>query len=394
MEETETVSQSYNMAISTGWTGRLLVERPYSLNMQRRLGVNLIFALGQTLGRSLPSHIFWERLAQYAAALTQAPYSQILTLDGKNLFSSMAIYGSARPGMYKYPDVTPARRYFYEVQRRGTVLSLKRGDNGIDAICAHALGLDVTMRIWMVPMKVGQEFVGILILGEGSPGKIMDRTGEENDRLELMSAIADLIANTVFRARYHPTIEDIYLDVLIGLAKTLDGNDPYMEHHADRTAILVKEIAGQLGYSEAELAALRWAGLLHDIGKIGIPEEILTKPGPLTPYEWFIIKQHPVLGSEFLTPVLSLAGVAPVVRAHHEHYDGTGYPDGLSGGAIPLGARILAVADAYTCMTDGRPYRQPFCREEAAAELVRCQGSQFDPVVIQAFMSLFNQRIL
>ena len=382
------------MVISTSWTGRLSIERPYALNMQRRLGVNLIFALGQTLGRSLPAHTFWERLAQYAAALTQAPYAQILTLDNKNHLTSKAVYGSARTGLQDRLDITPARRFLNEVQRRGIVLSLRRGDTGIDAFCAHALGLDISRRVWLVPMKVGPEMVGILILGEGSQGKLLDRAGEEYDRLELMAAIADLIGTTVYRARYHPTNEEIYLDVLIGLAKTLDGNDPYMVHHADRTATLVREIAERLGYSEAEMAALRWAGLLHDIGQIGIPEEILTKPGPLTPYEWFIIKQHPGLGSEFLTPVTSLAGVAPIVRAHHEHFDGSGYPDGLSGGNIPLGARILSVADAYTCLTDGRPYRQPFRREDAAAEVVRCQGRQFDPVVVQAFMGLFDQNRL
>jgi HD-GYP domain-containing protein (c-di-GMP phosphodiesterase class II) len=140
-------------------------------------------------------------------------------------------------------------------------------------------------------MKVSQEFVGILILGDNGKSRSIDKKDEETDPHAMMAAIADLIASTIFRVRYHHTIEEIYLDVLIGLAKTLDGNDPFMEHHADRTAVLVKEIGGQLGCSEAELAALRWAGLLHDVGKIGIPGEILYKPGPLTPHEWFIIKR-------------------------------------------------------------------------------------------------------
>ena len=379
------------MPISTGLTGKLLLEQAHPLTMQRELGVNFIYALGQTIGYAFPSRAFWERLAQYAAALTQVPYSQIIISDGSTSFACKAIYGSDRAAADQAPDLSPVAPFFAEVQRRGSALSLTHEDAGVERMPVYLLGLDLVKRVWLVPMKVGQDFVGILVLGDNGQCRACGLEDGEARQLDLMTAIADLIASTIFRIRYHHTIEDVYLDVLIGLAKTLDGNNPFMEHHADRTATLVKELAGQLGYSDAELAALRWAGLLHDVGKIGIPGDILFKPGPLTPHEWFIIKKHPVIGAEFLAPVASMASVVPIVRGHHEHFDGTGYPDGLKGKAIPGGARVLAVADAYTCLTDGRPYRRPYSREEAAAELVRSASSQFDPNVIQAFMVAYHQ---
>lgn len=369
-----------------------LLERPFALNLQRRLGVNLIYSLGQELEKSAPYRAFWERLAQYAATLTQAPFAQILTLDATGGYICKAVY--SLPVIYtgSFPNPGPARFFYEEARRRGVALLVKRYDRGINRVRAQALGLDRVGMIWLIPLKVGSETVGLLSLGEGSPDKIYRETPEDgNSRLGLMAAIADLIASAIYRARTHDRLDEIYLDVLIGLAKALDGNDPFMEHHADRTALMVREIAGQLGYSKGGLSALRWAALLHDIGKIAVPEEILSKPGPLNSEEWAVIRAHPALGAEFIAPVASLAGVGPLIRAHHERYDGSGYPDRLKAGAIPLGSRILAVADAYTCLTDGRPYRRAYTREEAAAELARCRGTQFDPVVIQAFQALFDQ---
>ncbi len=379
------------MALPGSQASGFLVEQFSSLDTHRKLGVNLIVALSQVLGRSLPSSAFWEQLAHYAAALTGMSYAQILTYDPKHVFSSKAIYGPPSKGNKEYTDVNLARRFLETAQRRGTVLSLERGDSGIAPACAQALGLDKAVRVWLIPLHVGQEFVGILNLGESRLAKSKESGVDGLEHLALMAAVADMIGITIFRGRYHANIEEIYLDVLIEFSNGIYGNRISMEQHAGRTSELAKNIAGKLGYSESQTAGLRWAGLLHDIGKIGIPEEILSKPGPLTPYEWFLVKQHPGLGAELLKPVSSLADVTPMVRAHHERFDGTGYPDGLKGSAIPLGARILAVADTYTCLTDGRPYRLPCQPEEAVNELVRCQGSQFDPVVLQAFLALSDQ---
>ena len=127
---------------------------------------------------------------------------------------------------------------------------------------------------------------------------------------------------------------------------------------------------------------------MHDIGKIGVPDDILRKPGELTEQEWALMKRHPVIGAEILALVRPLHRVIPIVKHHQERYDGTGYPDGLAGEEIPLGARILAVVDAYSAMTDDRAYRRGLAPEQAFEELKRGAGTQFDPKVVEEFLKL------
>jgi len=130
--------------------------------------------------------------------------------------------------------------------------------------------------------------------------------------------------------------------------------------------------------------------MLHDIGKVGIPDDILRRPGPLNNSEWALIQRHPDVGADIVIMVSNLSQVAELIRTHHERFDGKGYPRSLRGSQIPLGGRILAVADAYTAMTDGRVYRAPVSHADAIAELKRCAGTHFDPRVVDAFISLFQ----
>jgi HD-GYP domain-containing protein (c-di-GMP phosphodiesterase class II) len=144
-------------------------------------------------------------------------------------------------------------------------------------------------------------------------------------------------------------------------------------------------VGRELGLDEGELPALRAAGALHDIGKLAIPDAILSKPGPLTEAEWEFVRRHTVIGERILRAAPALAAVGPLVRASHEHFDGAGYPDGAAGEEIPLASRIVAVCDAYDAMTSPRPYRTAMSPEGALAELRACAGSQFDPMVVDAF---------
>jgi diguanylate cyclase (GGDEF)-like protein/putative nucleotidyltransferase with HDIG domain len=156
--------------------------------------------------------------------------------------------------------------------------------------------------------------------------------------------------------------------------------------HSDGVAELAVAVAARLGLGAADVEQVRRTALLHDVGKLGTPRELLVKPGRLTDEEWVVIRRHPADGAELLRRDPALAAIAPAVRACHERWDGAGYPDGLAGEEIPLVARLVAVCDAYDAMTGDRPYRAPRTRAEAVDELRACAGSQFDPAVVGALV--------
>jgi HD-GYP domain-containing protein (c-di-GMP phosphodiesterase class II) len=171
------------------------------------------------------------------------------------------------------------------------------------------------------------------------------------------------------------------------LVRVLNEREPELHDHVLDVGQLAVAVARRLGMPEESLPELLHGAELHDVGKIGLPESILRKPGPLDDDEWAFMRRHTVIGERFLLAVPALRNVAALVRSSHERWDGGGYPDGLAGEAIPLGARIIAVCDAFDAMVTDRPYRAGMPREDAEAELRRCAGSQFDPAVVQAFLA-------
>jgi len=199
------------------------------------------------------------------------------------------------------------------------------------------------------------------------------------------------LANRNLKMRTNDLVErerTLFISMVKSLVSALEAKDFYTRHHSARVTEFSLKIARHMGFGERELDDLELAALLHDVGKIGVPENILNKPGPLTSEEYKAIMDHPVFGEGILKPVVELTQIAKVVRSHHEKYDGSGYPDGLRGLEIPLGARIMTVADAYDAITSKRPYRGEESHHFAVKEIVRCSGSQFDPEVIQHFMEV------
>ena len=175
-------------------------------------------------------------------------------------------------------------------------------------------------------------------------------------------------------------------EVLHGLMRLQAIKCPDLAAHAAGCAQYARALAEQLRLPPDEIEAIRVAALLHDLGKIEIPDSILQKPGPLTEKEWQSMRQHPVLSHRVLAQLGGFSDVLPLVRHHHERFDGSGYPDGLSGEDIPSGSRLILVIDAFDAMTSDRPYRRAMPVTDAAKELVRCSGSQFDPRVVRAFL--------
>ncbi len=215
---------------------------------------------------------------------------------------------------------------------------------------------------------------GLVLLAETALHESRVQGGNRSTLASELGAVHTDIADTA-------TQEQVY-----ALAATVDARDPFAHGHWERIATISDMIGEAIQLSEKELADLHAAALLHDIGKVSIPDSIVTKPEKPTEHEWNIIRQHSAEGARIVGNVKGLSELAPIIRHHHESYDGSGYPDGLKGEDIPIAARIISIADAYDTMTTQRPYRDIISREEACEELKRCAGSQFDPGLVEAFV--------
>ena len=186
-------------------------------------------------------------------------------------------------------------------------------------------------------------------------------------------------------------LEESSLEAIETLNATVDAKDPYTAGHSQRVQRIALAIGGELGLARDRMKALRHGALLHDIGKIGVPDVILTKPATLTPAEYDVIKRHPVDGARIVEKLGRLRAAVPLIRHHHERWDGRGYPDGLAGDAIPLEAAIVGLSDAWDAMTTDRPYHRALTLEEAVEEIRAGRGTQFAPAVVDAFFAALGR---
>jgi putative nucleotidyltransferase with HDIG domain len=194
-------------------------------------------------------------------------------------------------------------------------------------------------------------------------------------------------------AEKHQELRTAYIQTIRALAEAVDAKDAYTRGHSERVGVYASKITREMGFQKEFIERVYIAGLLHDVGKIGVRDFVITKPDRLTPEEYAEIKQHPTIGAKILEPVDFLSDVAPCVRHHHEWFDGSdrGYPDRLSGDAIPLPSRIILVADTVEAMTSDRPYRKALPLDIVYTELTKYSGSQFDPACVDAFLRLLER---
>jgi len=196
----------------------------------------------------------------------------------------------------------------------------------------------------------------------------------------------ELVSMNESLQRTSERLEASHVSVIAALLGSLAAKDHTTQGHSAATMQHALSVAKSLGLGPDEIAAVNLGALFHDIGKIGIPEHILRKPSALSDEEWAEMKTHPTIGANLIGEVPNLERIRPIVLAHHEHYDGSGYPNGLKGDEIPLAAQIISVADTYEAMTSTRPYRSALSHDEAIAELRRVAGSQLNPIVVEAFI--------
>jgi putative nucleotidyltransferase with HDIG domain len=231
-----------------------------------------------------------------------------------------------------------------------------------------------------LPIMVGSQLWGALDVQEESRGAF-----DEADA-RLLEVVAAQLGAALRSARFYEQLERAYLATAEALGSALESKDAHTAEHARSLVRNAEAVGRTLGMSREELRDLRYAAAFHDIGKVAVPERILNKPGPLTEAEKREVERHVVVGAEILSEIDFLSGVLPIVRHCHEHWDGGGYPDGLSGDRIPLGARVILVCDAHDAMTADRPYRRALHPDAARAEIRSAAGRQFDSRVASAFL--------
>jgi len=190
--------------------------------------------------------------------------------------------------------------------------------------------------------------------------------------------------------RLYQQVQRAIYQSLLGLANALEAKDSYTKGHSERVGAWSRGVATALGLPAAEVDMIGQAGLLHDIGKIGIPEAVLRKPGPLEPEEWVVMRNHPLIGAQIVSPFDFFTAGALMIRHHHERHDGSGYPDGLVGDEIPIGARVIAVVDVYDALTSHRPYRAALPHATVIARLGEAAGRTLDEDAVSAFIDLIQ----
>jgi HD-GYP domain-containing protein (c-di-GMP phosphodiesterase class II) len=242
-----------------------------------------------------------------------------------------------------------------------------------------------THAILAVPLVTRGRVVGVLQLLNPR-----EREGFSDDDLRRMRLFAGPVAHALENAKLYARIQRTFVETVTAFADAVERRDPYTGGHLHRVVAYSLLLGQELGVDDSELEILRLGATVHDIGKIGVPDGVLLKPGPLDPAEAEIMRRHTVDGVAIVSRIASLAPLVPIVRSHHERLDGHGYPDGLTDERIPPLARIVAVADTFDAMTTSRPYRRAMVSEAAAKEIRRVQGTHLCPRVAAAFDRLYD----
>jgi len=342
------------------------------------------------LGADTPQELM-EDATRHIVEILGVDYCKIILLETNGRFYTRAAYYRnyiVVRNQANLPEGKSVEKLFNSVLDANTLLTLSADEKGLTVEERLALGLNSVSRVCVLPLSMESNRIGVMVIGDGL-GFSMDFKRE--DTRYLLDLITDQLSSAINRSRISQQLENLSLEAVLALSKTLETRDMHSGNHSKGIAELSEKVAIKLNCYPKLVREICWAALLHDIGKIGIEDSILRKPGPLDEKEWERMRTHPEIGARIVSEISGLESLAPMVRSHHERMDGTGYPHQLKGEEIPLGGRILAVVDSYCAMTEGRVYRPAIKHEEAVQELVKGKDKAYDPVVVDALIEVLGQ---
>lgn len=333
-----------------------------------------------------------ENAAHHIVEILGVDYCKIILLESNQHFYTRAAYYHSYIVVHNQanlPETKAAERMFAKALKVNQRAIFRSTDSALSVEEHLALGLNTVTRVHIIPLKVEESDIGILMLGDGLGYKL---DYQRDDTLFLIDLISDQLSSAIYRSRLNQRLENLSLEAVLALSKTLETRDFYSGIHSKDIAGLSEKLAIKMGCDAQATREISWAALLHDIGKIGIEDHILRKPGPLTEEEWVVMRTHPKAGAQIVTEISGLEKLAPLIESHHERVDGKGYPNHLKGDSIPLGSKIIAVVDSYCAITEGRVYRPARSHEEAVQELIKGEGTEYDPEIVNSFLSIFSDK--
>ncbi len=347
---------------------------------RHRQRANQLAAALKTIHRALFGGNVYQMILQACLTITGGTRGLYLTAQGDRLRVRAAV------GVDGYPQQPPSG-FLLALCRKviadnKTLICHREGD--LPAAPPPDRPSEHFHNCVVAPVALLKNFDGILIVADKPHGDF-----DEEDAEQIVS-VGDQAAVAIQNQLLQRELQETYLAVVSVLADALEAHDPYTHGHCQQVARLAHRTAERLALDDLGRGIACYGGLLHDVGKIGVSDGVLNKPGKLLPEEWDLMRSHVRVGRDLLERIPTLSHVSDVVLYHHERWDGHGYPDGLKGEQIPLPARIVGVVDAYCAMTTKRSYKEAATPAEARAELVRQSGTQFDPRVVQAFLEVLD----
>jgi len=341
-----------------------------SAALERTVGeLTALYEVSRSLGATLDADEVLETLLDAALTLLRADAGYLVLGDSAETLFLRAARGIG--SSMKRTRFSAAE--WVLSNERPLVLNASGAGSPVDAVTGGR-------ALVAVPLPSATRAVGVVVIVDVEGSKRFN-----SDDVRLLSTIANQAGMAIANAELYAQLQDVYLATVRSLAAAIDAKDPYTRGHSDRVATLALMAADRIGLSHEDRLALELSAYLHDIGKIGVREDVLHKPGRLDEQEAEEMRSHPLIGANILAHVEFPWTITPNVRHHHERWDGSGYPDRLSGEEIPLLARILSVADSHEAMVSDRPYRRGRSTDDALTELRRCAGTQFDAAVVEVF---------